>query len=266
MLVFETEFLRSRPLGTDLKVAEFDSARDERSRQAVLSQLTPVTFASFSHIASKIIFPGHAAILNSHDPLKDLEEECASKCESTRNAFNKVLRVKLIAAYDPTHDLAQTVVITPEEWKRMNKSESEKDLYKAIKNLPRTRMATLKWFENAMKLKEDEVLSKVKGLGIYWRNADGSLLWVAGDDSLVPESAGDVSQPESSSFRSSRAQTGDDGGEGSDPAGLSAAPASACSEWVGAGITEANAGSGELELTEEEKQEMDESWEKFYQG
>lgn len=163
------------------------------------------------------------------------------------------------------YDHVHTVVFTPAEWMKTNKPETCADLYGPIIKLSRASRTNLEWFENATKLKEEEVLSKVKGLGIYWRNADGSLSWVAGDDSLVPESAGDVSQPESSSFRSSQAQTGDYRGEGSDPAGLSTVTASARSGLVGAEFTEATAGFEEL--TGEQKHENnDESWAKFYQG
>ena len=154
------------------------------------------------------------------------------------------------AAFDRTHDLALTVVFTPEEWMKKNKCESKKDLYKTINDLPRTKNATEKWFKNATKLEEEEVLSKVEGLGIYWRNADGSLSWVAGDDSLVPEPAGDVSQPEkSSSHPSSQAQTGDYRGEGR-------------SGFVGAETTGASAES--WELTEGQMQESDELWKELY--
>jgi len=94
VFVLETEFLRSRPPDTKLGSAHELSSRepyDGISRQAVLKQLTPDSFASFSHIASEIIPPRHAAILNSHDLSTVLEKGYASKCELTRNAFNKVL-------------------------------------------------------------------------------------------------------------------------------------------------------------------------------
>ena len=266
VLVLETEFLRSRPPGTNLGSASEPSPReprDKRSLQAVLNLLTPDTFASFSHIAFETIPSALASDLRSHDPQTTLGAKPAKQCQLTRDALHKILKDKMDAVVVEGYDRARSVLFTPDEWKKWNKPGE--NLVDHIYSSPKSNSRTSKRFEYAMK---GEKLSEMEGLVIYWRNEDGSLSWVAGDDSLVPESAGDVSQPENYSHLSSQAHTGDYGGEGSDPAGTSLVTASACSEWVGARFPEAAARSWQLtgQQMQEISEDSDRLWEESYNG
>ena len=261
IFVLETEFLRSRPPRTELGSAR--DARDKDSHQAVLDQLTVDTFASFSHVALKLIPLASASNLRSHDPQTTLGATLAKQCQMTTNALHKILKDKMDAVVGEGYHRAKGVLFTPDQWKTWNKPGQ--NLTGHIHNLPKSKALTSERYEYALK---GEDLSEMKGLGIYWRNEDGSLSWVAGDDSLVPESAGDVSQPENYSHLSSQAHTGDYGGEGSDPAGTSLVTASACSEWVGARFPEAAARSWQLtgQQMQEISEDSDRLWEESYSG
>jgi len=261
VFVLEAEFLKSRTPRPQRQVVKlgsaFDTTGDEESRQAVLNQLTDSTFAAFSHMAKQHLSPRLGSELRSHDPDTTLGATLAEQCQLTRDDFHKILQLKMDAVVD-RKDPPTSVLLTPDQWNMTNKAGE--DLRRDIEKVSRTRRVTTAKSEFAMK---GEKLKKVEELGIYWRNADGSLSWVAGDNSLVPKLARHVSQPESGpSHPSSR----DYRGEWSDPAGLSKIKASPRSDWVGAECPEATAGFGELTEEQEHERERDELWKEFYQG
>ena len=206
----ESELLTSRVPGTDPNVPKLGNSLvpgDAESRKAVLDQLTRETFRSFSHLASYYLDPKLAAALKSHNPQTALLATIqAQQCQKARNAFDTFLKIQMDAAKREGHNPPISISMAPDKWEMTN--QDGKDLYHALTGLPRTRATTSKRATYAMK---GQKLKQVEGLGIYWRNEDGSLAWVAGDDSLVPKFEAQGSEPGSiASGSPSWAQTHND--------------------------------------------------------
>ena len=193
--VLESELLTSRIPGTDPEVPKLGNSLvpgDNESREAVLDQLTRETIKSFSHLASYYIDPKLAAALKSHNPQTSLlaTTQAQKKCHSTRNAFDTFLKIQMDAAKRKGHNPPISISLAPGRWKMTN--QDGKDLYRGLNGLPRTRATLSNRATYAMEGKE---LKQVEGLGIYWRNEDGSLVWVAEDDSLVSKFEAQGSEP-----------------------------------------------------------------------
>jgi len=93
---------------------------------------------------------------------------------------------------------------------------------------------------------EGKELKQVEGLGIYWRNKDGSLVWVAGGDSLVPKFDAQGSEPGSIASGSPSQAQPDDNNKGLNFAG------GVGTSLAGSHDPEMMAGAGLWGLTEDE--------------
>lgn len=180
--IFESQLSRSREIADDA----FRYAEKEE-KQAYTTHLDADTFSRISHWAALSLAKGTRTDALRTQALNNLLKYHKNLCNTIRTALGTVLATKIKEArgesrFAPFHMIS---CVDPDEWGPFTNGDYQGDRITKLSRCKPASKATLKVCEVMAERVED--LKRVEGMSFCWRQADGSLLWMAGDELPVSQ-------------------------------------------------------------------------------